>query len=384
MQLDCNWLYCMSSFNSSFARIAFWLHTTLGLGLGLLLLALGVSGSVLIYRQSLERLWYPQFYAISRLSGAVRLDAAVLAGTQAASGQLASIRVPASPSDPLELLIRLERGGSLRVYVDPYSARVLGTRTNDWILAMHSFHHDLFVPGPGRTLLGWLGFGWMLLGLSGIVTVWRRRDSFLRAFRDPWSTRSLHYLVGTFMLPLIIVIGFTATAFTWGRQYTSALRTVLRQPAAQPLPRIEPTSGQASFDQLLLAAKSAVPGAIPTLIRLPAKATDPVSVRLAAEGDLRRIGHSQVWLHPATAQVLRIAARDQRTLDARISDSFFPLHTGEFGGQVIRFIWFLSGFAPGLLFVSGFAVWIRRLWPKKWPAASVSVPQTSISEGELA
>jgi uncharacterized iron-regulated membrane protein len=348
-----------------FIRIAFWSHTLLGLSLGLVMLALGLTGSVLVYRPELERAMYPQFFALEEKPTGASLDQALAAAQAHAGTKATSVRLSATTNEALEFSFRLPDRRTMRVYVDANTSQVLGTRQTDWILTLHAFHHDLFAPGTGRKVLGYLGWALVALAGTGLATLLRRSTVAAQAFREPWSARSLHYVTGAVALPVLLIIALTSTAFTWGSQYRSLLR-VMSGAAVEESPKGNSTGAEvAGVEQVLAAARAALPDAEATLIRIPERTGDPIVVRFRADGDMRRIGNHQVWVEPDTLKVLRVSGGSRRTLDVRVSDSFFPLHTGEFGGELTRFLWAAAGLAPGFLFLSGFLVWMRRVRPNR-------------------
>ena len=44
---------------------------------------------------------------------------------------------------------------------------------------------------------------------------------------------------------------------------------------------------------------------------------------------------------------------------------FIDLHFGRFGGLTIRVLWVILGLLPAALFVTGFMVWWKRVWPSR-------------------
>jgi uncharacterized iron-regulated membrane protein len=75
----------------------------------------------------------------------------------------------------------------------------------------------------------------------------------------------------------------------------------------------------------------------------------------AGTGDLR-----SVYLDQYTGAILERADR-RRTAGDLVMAWMAPLHVGGFGGTAVKITWAVFGLAPPLLYISGFALWWRRV-----------------------
>jgi uncharacterized iron-regulated membrane protein len=57
---------------------------------------------------------------------------------------------------------------------------------------------------------------------------------------------------------------------------------------------------------------------------------------------------------------------DPRTSGDVVIQWFGPLHTGNFGGTIIKSLYVVVGLAPALLFITGFVIWWQRVISRRW------------------
>lgn len=348
---------------SSTRSLLFQLHLCVGLGSGLLMALMGVSGSVLVFTPEIDRAGItlpavadsslpPLQQTADRIS--TELDATVRA-----------VRFVADEPRLVQFDL-VTGGGSGRVFVDRSTSQVVKARRPAWFLFIYELHHDLFLGSNGRIITGILGLLLTLLAISGIVIWWpgRGRVAENPAFSPRVNRRvawKLHHFTGFWSSLLLAVIAFTGTCFTWRAQYVSFFNSIARSVAPAAPPTVSPDHATiASLDSALAAAQHAVPDAEPTLVRLPARANDALSVRMRRAGDMRRIGAHTVYLHPSTGQVVRVDDFANASWATRFVESLAPVHTGEFGTGLIRWLWALAGIAPPVLFFSGFTLWCNK------------------------
>jgi len=268
----------------------------------------------------------------------------------------------------------------LAVYMDPATARVLGTadpRSSvvGWALALHA---NLFLqPYGGRQIVGWIGCGLFILCLSGFYLWWPRGGSFLRGlrwWRGPTLPINLHHRVGFWIVVPLGVMAFTG--FIQGfPQQSRAVTGALLPMTAQP-PRGGAGNGTVtpalSPQHVLDLAVAGAAGFHPTLLALPQEAGKPWRVMLEnAAGD-----HKTLFVDDAKAGVSQPPAALQ-------GDSVLAflrrIHEGSHDGPVWETIVFLTALTPPLFFVTGVMMWLRRRKNTKALALRTKGHQTNVA-----
>jgi uncharacterized iron-regulated membrane protein len=67
-----------------------------------------------------------------------------------------------------------------------------------------------------------------------------------------------------------------------------------------------------------------------------------------------------VQVDPTTGRVLTVRRAWQAAWPAQWEALMAPLHFGTFGGWPVRVLYVVVGLTPGLLALTGFALWYRR------------------------
>lgn len=341
-------------------------HLIAGIITGIIALLLGLSGSVLLFRADLQRFANPELQSSAPFSHSTSLDAVVSEFQRTHPGQrIRSVIIPAAGTrDPIQLAVMGEDGSTARLYFDGASGLELPAQASSkWVTWLVQLHHNLFADGHFYT--GLAGAALTYLCVTGVVVWWPGiRHLKLTAAFAPHRLRSLrardiHVAVGVWTVLLLAVIAFTGTVFTWREPYTRAALAVTGASYKPKRVQINGDARRVSLDAALASARAALPGATPTMLRPPAKAGDPLVLRLKADSDMPRMGAHQVFVGEA-AQVVEIDRPGDRPLAMRVVEALGPIHFADVGGLPLKLLWLVVGFAPAILFISGLRLWWRK------------------------
>ncbi len=382
-----------------FRRFLFQVHMWIGLTLGLLFAALGLSGSAIVYDQEIANFFDPPPSAVAQ-GAPLSLDAIAAAARKGAAGRgQLQISLPLVPGSAVPVRVsqppRAEGSGAGRagrrrgtreggarpgqvpagpgaatqMFIDPVSGALLGTRTSPlppFLVFAHQLHGNFLMGRDGRSyVVGWLGVGMCILGVTGLVLWWPRRGQWKYAFfvrrnaKGLRFHRELHAAVGIWIFVVFMAVSFSGVVLAWPQ--------VMGAPGFDPraLPRLAPGDNRITADAALDLAQKALPDATPRSITLPARDDQPVNVAFFSHGSVA----ATVLVDPYLGKV--IATRDP-------SESFLawqrPVHQGLLG-PVWRFLVFLSGFVPALFVVTGVVMWwkkYRRRIPMNAPLAEAA------------
>jgi uncharacterized iron-regulated membrane protein len=360
-------------------------HLWIGVGLFVLLVPLGLSGSYLVWHDGIDQLAHPARYAVSQGAEVVPASA-LLDAARAAFGQKATptqLRMPAEEGGPVTVQGRVPgavppggRPKTLTAFLDPGTGKVLDVADTNASFGgiVHRLHGSLLVsaPGLGRKIVGWLGWAMSLSCLTGLWLWWPRNGQVLKALRwrrSPSTFNNLHHMVGFWILIPLLMLSLTGVYISFP-QTARALFGVA--PAAGPgaqraaqgrrTPPPPLTDTQLTIDQAIQNAQTERPGvlasvALPTQGKAPTwqvalkmdGAEAPVTVRVDdATGEIRqgRGGPmSGMPGAPGSDPLTRLMRR---------------LHDGTGMGPVWQAVIFLAGLAPALLGTTGIVLWLRR------------------------
>ncbi|MBR1221976.1 PepSY domain-containing protein [Bradyrhizobium sp. U87765 SZCCT0131] len=241
----------MSSRGHFVKAVLLRIHSVVGLALGLVMAVVGLTGATMAFEDEivaalnagLEKVEPREAPAltpdqlIARLPSPYNLDK--VSGVTMSSDRAAAVHLRFARS-----------GGGARpssLYVDPHDGRVLGVpRGEDFFATVRKLHRWLLLSGDGngygRTITGTTALCLLAMLITGLVLRWPRRSRSARAWLKPELAlrgrgfqRSLHAVVGTWVLPVYFVFTLTGLwySFEW---YKDGAKWLLARPAATAAP----------------------------------------------------------------------------------------------------------------------------------------------------
>ncbi|HKX41132.1 MAG TPA: PepSY-associated TM helix domain-containing protein, partial [Burkholderiaceae bacterium] len=364
-----------------------WAHRWVALLAGLLLVLLGLTGSLMVWQAEIDRALNPAWFAAHPACDAA-MPAQPVAATLAVLAQAAPqaraalVIAPVEAGAPFQVWeARDKRTGWRREhFIDAHCARYLGYRDRGAprldaahaAPALYELHTRLLLGENGHTVVGIAGLTLLGLALSGVVASWPRRSTGT-AWRRVFSVKrgaaparwwyDVHRAVGMWLLPLFLLMTATGTALVFSQEARALIGTIL--PVTE-LPRMPRDKNNASakamlpVDELVAAANRRFPQAQWSRLTLSGADTGSFEVRLLQPAEPRvDTGNTRVRLD-ARGQVLAVHDPLSAPAGNRVLDWIFPLHSGEALGLIARLAWTLFGLVPALLFGSGTWLWWRR------------------------
>ena len=380
-------------------RIFFTVHMWIGLILGLLLAALGLSGSLLVYDEQIANLINPPPRATTAGQPLPLSMIEDIAGETAGHPGQMQIFLPQKPGEAISVRLggispmgnmpgmnsgnerlrgegrrRREGGGrGLQLFIDPVSGEVLGTRTAllpGFLTFAHQLHGNFLMGREGRSLVvGWLGVAMLVLGISGLVLWWPRRGQWKYAFGVRSTAqgvrfhRELHAATGIWIFLIFMAVSFSGVVLAWPQAMGA------NPPGARATPVVEASDGKRlGATEAVIAASAAVPGLVPRSITIPARPDQAIAVNYLSNGAVA----ATVFVDPYRGKVLSV--RDA-------SESFMawmrPVHQGSLGWAWQILVCF-SGLVPSLFVVTGLIMW----WKKRRRHVPMSQPLDDALEGQ--
>lgn len=371
------------SLNARLRRV--WLNVHLWIGVGLLvaLVPLGVTGSILVWHDPIDRALHAERYATSGPTVAQPPAAYVRAAEAAFAdrARLTQIRFPERVGDPVVAVGRLagpttkgQRPRSLNAWIDPPTARVLDVAepAAGFTMLMHRVHGTLLIPEIGRKVVGWLGWAMFVSTATGLWLWWPRGGDLLKGLRwrrGPSTIYNLHHTVGFWICLPLAVLSLTGVYIS----FPETSRAVFGRPAPPPRPpgaRFAPPieSPRLSPADAVALARAAAPGGDLAEINAPTRGREPVwRIRIRQDGGPPRT----VEIVDATGAVKAPgrAATPAGGPDP-VSRLMRRIHDGTDMGIAWQTVIFVAGLAPALLSATGVVMWLNRRARRRAAAAA--------------
>lgn len=357
-----------------------WLSTHLYLGLfgGALFVLMSLTGSVLVFYKTIDE-WLNPTQLTTSGSGPYRPLNEVIATAQAAAssgGWLDNLELPSHEREVFKAWYRvptdkLDRFRWYLVTIDPYTGSVL-SRDREWgtffVSFIYELHESLLIDELGRTLVGFVAIFLLVSIGTGVFLWWPRSGKVRQAFLPVAGASRIrrqyqwHRLSGAYSVIVLSMLAFTGVYLAFPTYVISLVSVFSPVDEAHDESTVEshPASGQSalSVEQAAGLAQSLFQDGRITYIGIPHEPSDVYQITMHRPGDVRdSTGNSEVWLDQYSGAVLKV--RDWRTFTA--GDTFvawlFPLHNGEAFGLIGRWIVFVCGFVPLILYVTALRVW---------------------------
>lgn len=347
-------------------------HLWLSLPAGIVLIIICLTGSILVYEDELTRLAHPGWYYTEQPgSRPMPLDKLIpQINAQLDSNQVASIQMFSDPKR--NYIATLSKGSRISAFIDPYTAKVTGIYhyREGFFSKVMALHRWLMDPGrtAGKLITGISTIFMVIILISGIW-VW-----FPRSLKKPgqfflikWraGTRrllyDLHRIGGIYAVIFLLLLSLTGLmwSFQW---YRSGVMQLFR-------------------------AETATTTASSPHKKAPKPESDLAVWQQATENVMKITAYSYLKVEEGTVTVLPPDAPHKRATDqyrfdptgtvshnllyserhdpSKIMGWAYALHTGSWGGGIMRFLTFFAALLGASLPITGYILYFKRIRKRK-------------------
>lgn len=362
-------------------RLFFQVHLWTGLGVGLYIFVISLSGAALVFREEIRRASEKRPVS-QELGEPLGFDGLKEAAEEAfPEHRISWIRNRENPREAVEVWLEREAEREILLF-DPVSGNLLGPKENgvgaalQWLADLH-IH---LLAGDTGMLVNGVGGGFLtLMALTGAVIWWPGVKNWRRSLiinpKKKWKRLNwdLHSAIGFWTLAFVLVWGVTGVYFAFPDPFRTFIGTFASFQQFQPRPKAEvPADGRIlPVSVLVAAAERATPGKVSTWIGLPRREEDPWAQIYRKDSFEEGGPLSGVIVNAFSGEVQQVRNFESPTLGDKILRWFGYLHFGNFGGAPVKGLWTLFGLAPAFLFLSGSLMWWNRFLSKRLRAKKV-------------
>jgi uncharacterized iron-regulated membrane protein len=364
--------------SKQFRNIVFIGHRYIGLAVGILAAAIGLTGSLLIIHG-----WTEQLSTIANsvipTGDRLPLDQLIAIAKQAQPNlTLESLDIPQTLTEPVTAwwLAPGEKWSS--ALLNPYTGKLLNSPQVDgdsYIKLLYDIHITLMGGEWGGYVAGFVGLLTTILCITGIV-LWPGWRKLATGFKIKWNAHikrlnfDLHKVAGIIaavFLAMAMGTGFIWNYGTWTNPIIYAL-TFSPQPTetevtSKPIANQPPVAVNA---QLIKTASAALPKGDITSIYFPTEPEGVIRInKTIQEQEFAAI------VDQYSGKVIKVdnPLEKPKSLGDKITESFGPVHFGTFAGEASRILYVFVGLSPTILLTTGFIMWRnRRKPPQRQPS----------------
>lgn len=349
-------------------------HAWLGLSLGLIIVLVSTTGSLLVVYPEIDAALNPsvQYTEVAGDVDLVRAEETLRTSHPDRSGPWrleATGRpgaIPARYYNPPETAGRAF--APMMLWLSPDGRRIV--RTNFWgdyaMTFIYDLHYRLLAGEAGGQLVGYVGLAAIVLLLTGLWSFWPRgswaKAVALRLKAHPLRRwRDIHKAAGLIALIPLLMLFTTGAMLALPQESEAVLSPVLGPPESAAPPQRTPQANKTNLAAALTLARTRFPQARLAWIETPGSDGCCFRFRFQQPGDpSRRFPHSYVWVNRAGTSIVQSTDANAANAHGQLLNWLHPLHDGSFGGLATRIAIAAFGFAPVLLLLTGWVRWSMR------------------------
>lgn len=358
-------------------KALFQVHLWIGACIGLYLIAICISGSLLVFEPNL--LNDTPHLPHASMHGPATWDQVVQTALKAHPGTtLSYIDMRSLNRRVVPVGLNLH-GQTLIVYIDSFTNHIVGQeilQQKHWFVEfMESLHNQLALGAEGATANGIGGALLFVMAITGIVLWWPGIRSWKRALAINWRARwarinwDLHSAFGFWCFLLIAMWGISGAYFIFPKPFDRAIQVFSPMPSMHQLPSDwSPGAPTLSVGQYIRRAQRMYPHDKLAYVFMDLnRPHGEVQVYLSRNPSVPMpLLEDEIVFQPATAAVLSNTSSARWTPGERLSISIYSVHFGNFAGLPGQIIWAILGLVPVLLIVTGYIMWWNRVLKKQW------------------
>lgn len=360
-------------------KALFQIHLWIGVVIGLYVIAICVTGSVLVFEQNLLN----DRPALAEVPGHAAPDWA----------QMVSVAEAANPGSTLTFIdmrsanrrvvpVGLNQDGKTVIaYVDSYTGTVARQEiledTHWFVEGALALHTQLTLGARGAVANGIGGALLFIMAAIGIVLWWPGIRSWKRALKINWRARwagisfDVHRTFGFWCCVLIAMWGITGVYFIFPGTVHSAIGVFSSMGSLQQAPSDWDPAGPAKAlpaSEFIARAQRLYPADKLAYVFMDTdRRGGAVQVYMSPDPavPMEQLEDEMVF-NPGSGAVLMNTSSARWTAGERFSLAVYSLHFGDFGGWPLQILWALLGLVPVVLVITAYTMWWNRSLKKKW------------------
>jgi sulfite reductase (NADPH) flavoprotein alpha-component len=360
-------------------------HSIAGLVLALLFSLIALTGVIMSFEDEIvDHLNAAIMQVVPRTTPALLPDELV-ARLKAVpdAGKVAAIMLSSDPSAAVHVRFARDEQGARpsSLYVDPYDGSVLGVpRGEEFFATVRRLHRWLLIPGDakgwGRQITGVAALGLIVMLISGLVLRWPRRASSVKMWLKPnlrlsgrGLHRSLHAVIGTWVLPVYLVMTFTGLwySFDWykdgvvwllSRPHVAAAKMQPKQ--SRPPGRPEPAQS-VGFDRAWSTLQHEESGGFArVLLALPNGPGTVIRIRSWPKDSTLDTTRDEFRVDGATGQIVSAERYADKTFGEKVIANVLDIHRGAFLGRAGKLAFMVAAALMPLFAITGLLLYLSR------------------------
>lgn len=350
-------------------------HLYLGIMAGLVLAVVGLTGSILVFQDEIDRALNPELFEQAHNRKKIDIASIIPVIQQKYPRIKISYIMDTSKGEPLSAYRVTATGDDKEYFINPYTAELSGKRiaSSAFIRIVTSIHRTLLIPQWGRYIVGLAALSLLILTISGIRLWLPKKIKHLRKslsvdFSTGFKRQNYdwHNVIGFFSAPVVVSLSITGLIITFNTIFIALLFLLSGRSPKSTASIFGARSTIITNQKPLTPAKITesvqrlIPGTYIMGIALPEDKNAAYRFDLYKEGTPKTGRRILVIADQYSGKLLVNSETDFPNTGQSYLSWLTPLHYGTFGGWPTRILALLGSLVPPALFVTGIIIW----WPR--------------------
>ena len=397
-------------------------HLWIGLGSGLIVIIICLSGTLYVYNTELTEMATPHLYKVTPPENAQRItaDAAVAKIKEVTKGNITTVQIPADPRRTYQVNVKKEgdksRNGTA-YYINPYTGEIVGNSLvksgmQEFMSSMFSLHRWLLfdkIETPmfsaitnqelGRKITGTATILFTFGCITGMI-VWfpKRMKNWKQGLKlkisGNWkrTNHDLHNTLAFYSVFFLLIMGLTGPqwSFEWYRTGLQRTLGTYKEPAKKA-PKEETvllastnmniernTSEPSDLSTLLSIADTELPYEGDYRISIPAEGENTVNISKTRTGFFAPAAGDKLAINSIDGTVSKKEIFSEKPFNERVAGSIKALHMGNVFGGFSKLIYFITCLIATSLPITGTIIWLNKKKKKKKEPVAASVRKEGV------
>lgn len=372
----------MKKNNYSIRKFIGDIHLWLGLGSGIILFLVCLSGTILAFDTEIKAFFSEEVIVeISSQKQSVGNLTETLKTSN--NGFVTGITMPSDSKKPYEFSVKKdlkERRGS-KILVNPYTAsihKIEKSSADAFMLSMFKLHRWLLLDtNIGRPIVGVATIIFLLLAISGIV-LWfpakfkwcNIKKGFKVKMNGNWKriNHDLHNTLGFYACIFLVIMGITGLCWSFEGYKDGLGKLIGAEIFNRSTPEFElkkiTKEQEISIDDAIAITNKTLNYKGELSITFPTKKNNYYTFKKTNDANWSPETTDNVYMD-TSGVILAVERFSDKPLNVKIASLIKPLHTGAIYGTFSKIIYFITCLIATSLPVTGTIIWLNKLKKKR-------------------
>lgn len=374
---------------STFRRISDWLHLWLGIGAGVMVIFIALTGCTYVFQAEITNLIYRKQLYVEAPKNARPLPLSTLKNNaQKAMGNKPINFISTYPNPEKTWEFGAYKGGDPEAFwyfdaldyydianVNPYTGEVtkITHYKHEFFNVVKMLHWSLLINHPiGQQIIGWSTIIFIILLITGMIHWWPKnlkKSNLDKSFKIKWTAKfkrlnyDLHNVPGFYALLISLILALTGLvwAFQWFQGTVYAVASLSVTPPERKTFKSDTLhlASKNGMDIAFEKAKALYPAA-PKIAIGPASSNDGVIYAYAYKGEETYYDSSDMQFDQYSGKLLDHRHYKSKNAGERLLGMNYDIHVGAILGLPGKIIAFCASLIAASLPITGFIIWWGR------------------------